>query len=603
MQENSVDSNAPSGIAALPSLAWGSHIGQLYGSAADLRDLVVPYFKAGLENNERCLWVTDAPLGADDARAALRAVVPDLDARERRGQIEIQDTRAFYDRGQPLQPQALIAGLVQREREALAAGYRGLRTNGNCAWVDKANWKGFLDYESSVEQAVHGRRLICMCSYRHDLIEHGQVSDLLERHLLVLRGPHAGGADQGSPDGGAASKPAGTTTADAPYDSREDIDAVQAISAVPTILDVVCRMTGLGFAVIARVTPERWVCLAARDEIGFGLMPGGELAVTSTLCHEVRQARGAVVIDHVAEDAAYCDHPTPAMYGFQSYISTPIFLHDGSFYGTLCAIDPKPAKLNNPAVIGMFQMFGDLIAFHLEAGMRLAKAEAQLSDALALNALHDQSIAVLGHDLRNPIAAICAGATLLRRSVLDEKARAISEAIGRSADHMAALIDDLSDMTRGRLGNGIPLHLTREGLEAALRHAVDELRLAHPGRLIELTMSIPQPVKADSVYMARLLSNLLKNALSYGSKTDPVKVAVSADTEFVLSVSNKGPQIPRESQKRLFAPFTRGAVGADRHGLGLGLYIVAEIARAHGGTVEIASTKDETQFSFRMPIG
>jgi signal transduction histidine kinase len=458
MQEDSADYHAPSGIAALPSLAWGSHIGQLYGSAANLRDLIIPFFRAGLENNERCLWVTGTPLDADEARSALRAVVPDLDAREQSGQIEIQDTSAFYKQGEPLRPQALVAGLVQREQEALAAGYRGLRTNGNCAWVDKANWSGFLDYESGVDEAVHGRRLICMCSYQHDRIEAGQVRDVLERHGLVLHSPRPNSTEPGQLDGGAA-----------------------------------CTLPG-----------------------------------------------------------------TAAM-------------HDA----------PHDAE---------------------EAGMRLAETEARLSDALALNALHHQSIAVLGHDLRNPLVAISAGATFLLRSKLDDKARAISEAIARSADHMAALIDDLSDMSRGRLGNGISLRLSREGLEPALRHAVEELRLAHPGRRIEVTLSLRHPVETDPVYMARLLSNLLKNALIYGSQTDPVEVNVSADTDFILSVSNKGPQIPHESQKLLFAPFTRGALAADQQGLGLGLYIVAEIARAHGGTIEVASTEDETRFSFRMPI-
>jgi hypothetical protein len=94
---------------------------------------------------------------------------------------------------------------------------------------------------------------------------------------------------------------------------QEDLAALQASSAVPTILEVVCNTTGMGFAAIARVTPERWACLASHDEIGLGLKPGGELAVDTTLCHEVRLARGVVAIDHVAEDAAYRLHRTPAM--------------------------------------------------------------------------------------------------------------------------------------------------------------------------------------------------------------------------------------------------------------------------------------------------
>lgn len=121
-----------------------------------------------------------------------------------------------------------------------------------------------------------------------------------------------------------------------------DVVAVESIAAVPTILDVVCQTTGMGFAAIARVTDDRWVACAVKDDIAFGLEPGGELSLETTICHEIRQSGTAVVIDHVAEDPAFCGHHTPARYGFQSYISMPIVLPDGTFFGTLCAIDPSP---------------------------------------------------------------------------------------------------------------------------------------------------------------------------------------------------------------------------------------------------------------------
>ncbi|WP_132250483.1 ATP-binding protein [Methylobacterium segetis] len=157
---------------------------------------------------------------------------------------------------------------------------------------------------------------------------------------------------------------------------QSDILAVENIPAVPTILDVVCRTTGMGFAAVARVTEDRWVACQVKDDIAFGLQPDGELKVETTICHEIRQSGMAVVINHVAEDQAYCGHPTPAMYGFQSYISIPIVLPDGTFFGTLCAIDPKPAQLDRPEVVGMFKMFADLIAFHLDAHARLASSAA-----------------------------------------------------------------------------------------------------------------------------------------------------------------------------------------------------------------------------------
>ena len=154
---------------------------------------------------------------------------------------------------------------------------------------------------------------------------------------------------------------------------QSDIDAVQRIDAVPRILEVICRTTGMGFSDIARVTENRWVCCAVRDEIKFGLEPGGELKVETTICDEIRKGGEAVVIDEVKIDEAFSGHPTPAVYGFQSYISMPIVLSDGSFFGTLCAIDPHPAKLKNPQTIGMFKLFSELISAHLNAVERLER--------------------------------------------------------------------------------------------------------------------------------------------------------------------------------------------------------------------------------------
>ena len=132
------------------------------------------------------------------------------------------------------------------------------------------------------------------------------------------------------------------------HDFDVDIAAVQRTEAMSRILEVVCRTTGMGFAAVARVTEERWIACAVRDEIEFGLQPGGELSVATTLCNEIRHSGEALAINHVAEEQAYCGHPTPAMYGFQSYISVPIVLAGGAFFGTLCAIDPRPARVNTP---------------------------------------------------------------------------------------------------------------------------------------------------------------------------------------------------------------------------------------------------------------
>src|SRR6201999_4297641 len=183
-------------------------------------------------------------------------------------------------------------------------------------------------------------------------------------------------------------------------DLSADIDAVQKIGAVPKILDVAGRLTGLGFIAIARVTSDRWVCCAVRDNIQFGLKAGGELRVETTICNEIRQHGEAVVISDVATDGAFCNHPTPAMYGFRSYISAPIILSDGTIWGTLCAIDPHPRELKRPEILGSFQLLGELIAAQLELNRRLVQSQADLVDERRTGELREQFIGVLGHDLR-----------------------------------------------------------------------------------------------------------------------------------------------------------------------------------------------------------
>jgi signal transduction histidine kinase len=385
---------------------------------------------------------------------------------------------------------------------------------------------------------------------------------------------------------------------------QADIDAVERIAAVPTILDVVCRVTGMRFAAVARVTEDRWICCAAKDDIAFGLKPGGELKVETTICNEIRQSREAVVIDHVAENPGYCGHHTPAMYGFQSYISMPILLKDGRFFGTLCAIDPKPARLNNPEVIGMFKLFAELIGTHLDAVDRVAASEARLLDERKTSELREQFIAVLGHDLRNPLASLSSGVGLLLKAKSPEKAAEIGALMNSSVTRMARLINDIMDLARGRLGGGLPVDLRQENLELAITQVLAEFRTSYPDRAIEATVSIHERVKCDAGRIAQLFSNLLGNAIAHGSANAPIGVLASMNNgQFELSVTNAGTPIPDEARRFLFQPFYRGAVRPTMQGLGLGLYIVSEIARAHGGTVHVDSSAKETRFTFRMPMG
>lgn len=388
------------------------------------------------------------------------------------------------------------------------------------------------------------------------------------------------------------------------HDFQSDIDAVSRIDSVPLILDVVCRTTGMGFAAVARVTEDRWVACQVADRIDFGLKAGSELAVATTICNRIRTSGVPAAADDEAHILESRPHPTPDLYGIRSYISVPIMRRDGGLFGTLCAMDPQPAKLNNPAAIGMFKLFAELIATYLDAGERLASAEASLSDERRLAELRDQFVAVLGHDLRNPIAALDAGTKLLLRTALDEKARHIVTAMRGSVSRMADLVNNVMDFARGRLGGGFTVKLANDQpLEPVLKQVISELQTVAPDRQIETRFEIERPVPCDRVRIAQLLSNLLGNALTHGRADAPVRVsAVREPGTFELSVANTGDRIPPDLMENLFRPFFRGGSGHSREGLGLGLYIAHEIAKAHGGTLEAESSDQETRFTFRMPL-
>ncbi|WP_262506229.1 GAF domain-containing sensor histidine kinase [Salegentibacter mishustinae] len=373
---------------------------------------------------------------------------------------------------------------------------------------------------------------------------------------------------------------------------------------VSQLLDIVCLNTGMGFAAIARVTEDKWITCASKDKISFGLKPGDELKVETTLCSQVRRQNEAVYIDNVATSDTYAKHPTPAMYGFGSYISVPVYKKDGSFFGTLCAIDKEPAKVDNEEVKGMFQLYAELISFHLEAIEEKERAVAELNEEQHIAELREQFIAILGHDLKNPIATTRMSAEILMKFSKEDIVKRNAALIKSTSIRMENLIDNLLDFARGRLGEGIKLNKTKDfgKLENILEQVINEIKTISPNRDFSTNIRIENPVNCDPNRIAQLCSNLLGNAVTHGSQDNPIELeAVCLNGQFKLEITNKGAKIPKKVREKLFEPFYRIEGEEPKQGLGLGLYIASEIAKAHEGNINVKSTDKETVFSFVMP--
>lgn len=217
--------------------------------------------------------------------------------------------------------------------------------------------------------------------------------------------------------------------------------------------------------------------------------------------------------------------------------------------------------------------------------------------------LREQFLAVLGHDLRNPLAAISSGTRLIARRVDDEKLKSITRQMQSSVMRMTEMINNLMDLTRVRLGSGIGLDIVAApDLSTRLEDTIGEIRLANPDVQIESDIDFPEPVACDAPRIIQVLSNLLGNAVTHGDTSAPIRVAgASGSGRLRISVTSEGAPLPEEISEKLFQPFYRLESGGMREGLGLGLYISTEIARAHQGQLTVSSADGGNTFTIDVP--
>ncbi|WP_313422560.1 GAF domain-containing protein [Stenotrophomonas rhizophila] len=172
-----------------------------------------------------------------------------------------------------------------------------------------------------------------------------------------------------------------------------DVAALLQLPALPALLELASRLTGMRFVAVARVTDERWTACAVHDLLGFGLQPGQDLVLETTICDEIRQHQRTVQFDHASAHPVFSTHPTPAMYGFESYLSVPMFRRDGSLFGTLCALDPRPSQLDALSV-KCFEVLAAWIGAQMELDDAQVGGDAAQTLHAALQAVADAAAGI-----------------------------------------------------------------------------------------------------------------------------------------------------------------------------------------------------------------
>ena len=372
-----------------------------------------------------------------------------------------------------------------------------------------------------------------------------------------------------------------------------DIAQVNAIRNIPDVLHVLCEITGMKFAVIARVSATNWTACAVLDRLGMGIKTGHELDVGTTFCREVRASRATIAIDSVSTDCRYRNHLTPKMYGFESYISVPIILPDGDYFGSLCTLDRRAGGVSDIRIQFMFLCFSRLIAQELQRARHLAADSSPPLSRLQVDNLRGLVIAMLAAD--DPARGTADGHRAL---ALDYMQRLVEP-----LDPRCSVIADAVKVTQAPLcaGEATRFEMSSD-LLFRLRAVVVACRIAHPGRQIISNIAFAGAIYCDPAWIERLAHCLLAYALKHGNPADAVSfIAKLKANGLLLSVWNNGHTIRPDRVAGIFRPDWRAV--ADRSTSGDAMHTCAEVVRVHHGTIEASSSPGNgTQISARIPL-
>lgn len=428
---------------------------------------------------------------------------------------------------------------------------------------------------------------------------------------------------------------------------KQDILNIEKISIVPTLLNVICQTTGMGFAAVARVTDDRWITCSVQDNVLFGLKPGDELQIKTTICDDIRKNLRPVIIDNVSEDPEYHNHHTPAMYKLQSYISVPIMRKDGTFFGTLCAIDPKPNSLKEFKVSEMFKLFAELISFHLtaieqedekntilkEKNQLIAKTEGEkkkierinsdiekklIQKNISLEKMNSELEAfnyISSHDLQEPLRKIQLFTDTIEREELknlSEKGKTAFHKIRTSAFRMQNLINDLLLYSKTKFDDR---KFEIKDLNNIANDVIDDL--TGELEIKNVTFDIQELGKLSVIefQFRQLLYNLISNALKFASPDRDLIITVSAaitNGEFEklspltkyhkITIADNGIGFDQSYSEKIFGLFQALHTKPSKS-TGIGLTIVKRIVENHKGFIRAEGVLNEgAKFEIFIPV-
>lgn len=566
-----------SGIEVIGSVPWGTHFCQFYGTSQDLIESLVPYFKAGLEANEYCMWITSQPLQVDEAEAVLRTAVPDLDKYISRGQIEILDYTKWYTPTGIFDADLVLQGWLDKLKSARQKGFAGLRLTGNTFWLEKADWYDFTRYEEKINQVIGGQPMIALCTYAIEKCGFHEILDVITNHEFALIKN---------------------------YGNWEIITSAGHMEMEEALRESEERLRLAVWA--AKLGVFEWDAINDKSVWENQRM----YEIFGQPIHENALSKSQFLREAILqEDRAAFEAAIEEAKG------------SGQLFETICRIRRRSdgeqrwveysgrfERSPNGTVSRLRGVVED-ITERKQAEKDLEEQNQRLKDYAEQlqrsNKALDEFAFIASHDLQEPLRKIKAFGDLLKnheyvnRDGLDYINR-MQKAVLRMEEMLTGLLNFARVSAQDKKFSKVNLTEIAGDVLSDL-----EGRLLQSGGKVEMT-ELPV-ICADPLQMRQLLQNLIGNALKFHRAEAPPLVNISwksvSESVIELIVEDNGIGFDAQRAKKLFMPFNRLHSKSEYEGTGLGLAICKKIVEQHGGSITAESNPGKgSRFIVVLPV-
>ncbi len=553
------------GIDVIGDAPWGTHLCQFYQTKEDLIDILVPYFKAGLESNEFCMWVTSEPLGEKEAKEAIRRAVPDFDRYLKRGQIEVIPHTEWYLKDGVFDLQRVLNGWIDKLNRALSKGYEGIRLTSNTAWLEKRDWRNFTQYEEEVNNVIGKYRMLAICTYFLDRCGASEIIDVVSNHqFAVIR---KGGKWQ-------LIERSERRRMEAALKDSED----RYRSLVKNVKLGIFKSTPGATGKFLEVS-------SAMEEItGYSREELLQMNVSDLYVHP--EKREAIL----AEIASAKGKTTREL---------PFRKKDGT---EIVVSDTKVAVRDDAGKVLYFDGIIEDITGRKQAEEREKGLQQELYLSSRLAAIGELAAGV-AHEINNPLTGILGFSQRLLRKSTDEKLSRDLEVIHSEAQRVAKVVENLLAFARRREPRKQYADIN-DVLQKALELRDYQLKTGNMEVALDLASSLPK-IMVDFRQIQEVFLNIILNAeqaMSEANGGGRLSIKTQRARDYIrISFADDGPGIPDEYFDKLFDPFF--TTRREKGGTGLGLSLCHGIVAEHGGKIYAKSKPGKgATFFVELPL-